>query len=124
MAQATHMSLEPKRSSVSHESSLLPAERPSSILIEDLAPVISGGRHRAKRCVGDSVTVTATIFCAGHDLLGAAVRYRPPGLARWREAPLEQTSTERFEGVFSVSQPGYWGWQVVAWTDRFATGRD
>jgi starch synthase (maltosyl-transferring) len=118
------MSLEPKRSSVSLESSLLPAERPSSILIEDLAPVISGGRHRVKRCVGDSVTVTAAIFCAGHDLLGAAVRYRPPGPGRWREAPLEQTAAERFEGVFTVSKPGYWGWQVVAWTDRFATWRD
>ena len=88
---------------------------PPSILIEDLAPVVSGGRHRVKRCVGDSVTVSAAIFCAGHDLLGAAVRYRHRAPGRWREAPLEQTGAERFEGVFTVSKPGYWGWQVVAW---------
>jgi starch synthase (maltosyl-transferring) len=124
MAQATRRSQQPNPTTVAAEAPALPAARPSPILIEDLAPVLEGGRHRAKRCVGDSVAVSATIFRSGHELLGAALRYRPQGFLRWREVPLEQTGEDRWAGTFTVTRVGYWSWQVLAWTDRFATWRD
>jgi starch synthase (maltosyl-transferring) len=124
MAQATRRSQQPNPTTVAAEAPALPAARPSPILIEDLAPVLEGARHRAKRCVGDSVAVSATIFRSGHELLGAALRYRPQGFLRWREVPLEQTGEDRWAGTFTVTRVGYWSWQVLAWTDRFATWRD
>ena len=124
MAQAIRIPAEPKQSAAPDKPGPLPSERPSQILIEDLAPVIGGGRYRVKRCVDDSVAVSAAIFRSGHDLLGAAVRYRPaePG-GRWREAPLAPRGEDVWTGAFTVSKIGYWSWQVIAWTDRFATWR-
>jgi starch synthase (maltosyl-transferring) len=119
-----HVGGEPQTKQRSKGPKPLPAKRPSQILIEGVTPVVAGGRHRAKRCVGDSVSVSATIFRSGHDLLGAGVRYCPPGVGRWSEARLEPTGQDRWEGEFSVSKPGCWRWQVIAWTDRFATWRD
>ena len=49
----------------------LPEQRPARVVIEDAQPVIDGGRYRAKRCIGDSVEVSATIFRDGHDILRA-----------------------------------------------------
>jgi hypothetical protein len=43
----------------------LPRRRPSSILIADPAPVVDGGAHPTKRCAGDQVAVSATIFRDG-----------------------------------------------------------
>jgi starch synthase (maltosyl-transferring) len=124
MAQAIHIPAEPKQSAAPDKLGPLPSERPSQILIEDLAPVIGDGRYRVKRCVGDSVAVSAAIFRSGHDLLGAAVRYRlaEPG-GRWREAPLAPRGEDSWTGAFTVSKIGYWSWQVIAWTARFATWR-
>src|ERR1700733_5737456 len=113
MAQAIRIPAEPKQSAAPDKPGPLPSERPSKILVEDRAPVIGGGRYRVKRCVDDSVAVSAAIFRSGHDLLGAAVRYRPaePG-GRWREAPLVPRGEDSWSGAFTVSKIGYWSWQV------------
>ena len=66
----------------------LPAAKPARVVIEDLQPVIDGGRYRAKRCVGDTVEVSATIFRDGHDVLRAIAHHRPRGERRWREVPM------------------------------------
>ena len=47
------------------------------IEIDDVAPVVSGGRYPAKAVVGEVVPVTATVWREGHDALSATlvVRY-------------------------------------------------
>jgi starch synthase (maltosyl-transferring) len=94
---------------------------PLSILIRDVEPQIDCGRHPVKRVVGEEVVVFATIFRDGHDVLGAAVRYRAPGARRWREAPLEPLGNDRWRGSFTVDAPGRWMFSVAAWTDRIAS---
>lgn len=72
------------------------------IEIDDVQPVVSGGRYPAKAVVGEIVPVTATVWREGHDAVAATlvVRYHgtaypkladdPPGLARSVEAvPIE-----------------------------------
>lgn len=76
------------------------------IAIDDVAPVISGGRYPAKAVVGEIVPVTATVWREGHDAVAATlvVRYHgrgypklvedPPGLVRTAEAvPIEDVVT-------------------------------
>ncbi|MGE2727317.1 alpha-1,4-glucan--maltose-1-phosphate maltosyltransferase [Mycolicibacterium pulveris] len=76
------------------------------IAIDDVAPVISGGRYPAKAVVGEIVPVTATVWREGHDAVAATlvVRYHgraypklaedPPGLVRTAEAvPIEEVVT-------------------------------
>src|SRR5205085_8339095 len=53
------------------------SEPPSRIRIALPQPAIDGGtRYAPKRCVGDTVTVSADIFRDGHEILRAVVRYR------------------------------------------------
>ena len=64
------------------------------IQIENPQPLIDCGRYRAKACVGDVVSVSATVFRDGHDLL-RAVRYRGPSSRRWSEAPMRHADRRR-----------------------------
>jgi starch synthase (maltosyl-transferring) len=97
---------------------------PTRIQILDLQPQIDCGRWPVKRSVGDRVTVGATIFRDGHELLGAAVRYKPNGATRWQEAPLEPLGNDRWAGSFEVDRCGAWGFRVEAWVDRVASFQD
>ncbi|MFL5840923.1 MAG: alpha-1,4-glucan--maltose-1-phosphate maltosyltransferase [Thermoleophilaceae bacterium] len=101
---------------------------PPRIEIQYPAPAVDDGRYAAKRCVGDSVTVSADIFRDGHDKLRAVVRYRGPGGSRWRESELRPIDAHldgvRWAGEFQVDAKGRWEYSIQAWTDVFGTWRD
>jgi starch synthase (maltosyl-transferring) len=104
------------------------AESPPRIRINYPAPTVDGGRYPAKRCVGDTVKVSADVFRDGHEILRAVVRYKAPGARRWLEAPLQPVDAHingvRWEGEFTVETQGRWEWTIEAWSDLFATWRD
>jgi starch synthase (maltosyl-transferring) len=104
------------------------AEPPARIHINYPAPTVDGGKYPAKRCVGDTVTVTADVFRDGHEMLRAAIKYKAPGARRWLETPMHEVDAHvngvRWQGEFTVETPGGWEWTIEAWTDRFATWRD
>jgi starch synthase (maltosyl-transferring) len=116
---------------------------PSPIIIQRRRPIVDDGTYPVKRIVGDIVDLRAEIFRDGHDLLAAAVRYRP--LARaprpqtapdtdgdaaraWRETPLQRLDAiwdgVLWGGSFTVDEPGRWEYVFVAWNDRFGTWLD
>ncbi len=101
----------------------LPARRPERIRIERIWPQIDGGRYPVKRTVGARVDVWATLLRDGHEVLGGALRYRPAGTRRWREAPLEAIpeDLDRWHGSFVADRLGRWQFGVVAWVDRVAS---
>jgi starch synthase (maltosyl-transferring) len=103
-------------------------EPPSRIQIQHPAPAVDGGRYAAKRCVGDSVTVSADIFRDGHDKLRAVVRFRGPEGGEWGEAELLPVDAHldgvRWAGEFVVDARGRWEYVIEAWTDVFGTWRD
>ncbi len=94
---------------------------PPRIQIQHVEPLVDCGRYAIKRTVGDSVAVFASIFKDGHDVLGAAVRVKPPGATRWQETLLRPLGNDRWSGSFDVDAPGRWSWRIDAWTDRIAT---
>jgi starch synthase (maltosyl-transferring) len=104
------------------------SEPPERIQIQYPEPAVDGGRYAAKRCVGDTVTVSADVFRDGHDMLRAVVRYRGPGDEDWQEAPLRPTDRHldgvRWAGELTVDRSGAWEFTVEAWTDVFGTWRD
>src|SRR5205823_12465418 len=103
----------------------LPAKLPPRIRIEDVWPTLDDGRYPVKRTVGSKVDVWATIVRDGHEVLAAAVRYRPPGGRRWREVSMQREpfAPDRWRGSFEVTDLGRWQFGVVAWVDRIASWR-
>ena len=103
-------------------------EPPSRIEVQHPAPAVDGGRYAAKRCVGDTVTVSADIFRDGHDKLRAVVRYRGPKGGRWKESEMLPIDAHidgvRWQGEFPVDAQGHWEYSIEAWTDVFGTWRD
>jgi starch synthase (maltosyl-transferring) len=99
------------------------AEPPRRILIQDVRPQVDCGRYAVKAVARDRVDVSATITRDGHEVLGAAVRFKSPGAARWRESPLEPVGNDRYEGGFDADEPGRWYFRIEAWHDRVASYR-
>ncbi len=100
-------------------------DAPDRIVIQHPDPAIDGGRYAIKRCVGDTVAVSADIFRDGHDLLAAVVRFKPVSASAWREAPLVPIDAHhdgvRWAGEFSVDTVGDWEYEIQAWVDAVAT---
>ncbi|HZR90797.1 MAG TPA: alpha-1,4-glucan--maltose-1-phosphate maltosyltransferase [Gaiellaceae bacterium] len=101
----------------------LPKRRPARIQIQQVWPLLDCGRYPVKRSLGEELHVWADVFCDGHDVLRAAVRYRPPGARRSLEAPMEPIGSDRWHGAFACSQLGRWRYTVTAWIDRAASWR-
>ncbi|HZQ89775.1 MAG TPA: alpha-1,4-glucan--maltose-1-phosphate maltosyltransferase [Gaiellaceae bacterium] len=100
------------------------ATPPPRIQILEVKPLVDCGRFPVKRTVGDRIEVGARIFRDGHDVLAAAVRYRPAGATRWQESALEPLGNDHWSGSFTVDRPGTWSFRIEAWTDRIASYRD
>ena len=65
----------------------MPGQFPTAV-IENLQPLIDGGRYPIKRVVGEDLVVEADIFKDGHDIVAAALemaRSRRTQLARDRD---------------------------------------
>ena len=105
-----------------------PEPPPTRIQIQYPVPAVDAGAYPAKRCVGDTVSVSADVFRDGHDLLRAVVRHRAPGASEWGESELQRIDAHlggvRWAGTFRVDQIGRWEYTIEAWTDVFATWRD
>jgi hypothetical protein len=100
-----------------------PKKRPARIQIQDVWPSLDCGRWPAKRTLGGTLEVSATIFADGHDVLGAAVRHRAPCARKWAETTMEHLGNDRWLGSVEVDELGRWRYSIVAWVDRFASWR-
>ena len=96
---------------------------PSRIQIQDVWPQTDCGRFPTKAAVGERVPVWATIFRDGHEVLGAAVRYRRKGTRKWQDAPMHEFGSDRWLGHIEVDQVGRWEFTIAAWVDPRASWR-
>jgi starch synthase (maltosyl-transferring) len=91
------------------------------IKIQSLTPLVDCGRYPAKACVGDEVRVEATIVRDGHEVLGAALRTKPPGARRWAEESMTDLGNDRWAASFAPGSSGRWSYRVEAWVDPVAS---
>jgi starch synthase (maltosyl-transferring) len=96
------------------------------IVIEAVQPSIDCGRYPAKRIVGQTCDVEATIFRDGPDVVRAVVRWHLKGQRGASEAPLAYANRglDRWRGSFPLEVNGRILFTVEAWTDHFATWLD
>src|SRR5438309_3222158 len=90
-----------------------------SAVIENLQPLIDGGRYPIKRVTGEDLVVEADIFKEGHDVVAAALKWRMVGETRWHETPMRLIDNDRWRGVCTLYENAIYEYTVEAWTDKF-----
>jgi starch synthase (maltosyl-transferring) len=96
-------------------------ERLSHILIEDVQPIVDGGRYPVKRIVGEPCIVEADIFRDGHQIIRAAVKYRRKSDEGFSESPMVPFDNDRWRGEFTPGENTRYVYTIEAWTDLFAS---
>jgi len=96
----------------------MPRAFPSAV-IENLQPLIDGGRYPVKRVVGEDLVVEADIFKDGHDVVAAVLKWRVLGKRAWRETPMIFVDNDRWRGVCTLYDEALHEYTVEAWTDTF-----
>ena len=90
-----------------------------SVVIENLQPLIEGGRYPIKRIVGEDLAVEADIFKDGHDVVAAVLKWRVLRERAWRETPMIFVDNDRWRGVCTFYDEAVHEYTVEAWTDTF-----
>ncbi len=98
-------------------------ERFSSVVIENLAPLLDGGRYPLKRVIDQELEVSADIFKDGHDLVAAVLKWRPAGAQEWWETPMTAGENDRWSGVAHFVNNAEYELTIEAWGDEFGSWR-
>lgn len=98
-----------------------PSEGRRRVVIEEIQPVVDGGRYPAKRTLGDRVAVTAAIFSDGHDHVAARLLYRKASEKTWNSTPFQPLPNDLWTASFPVDQLGTWEFSIEAWVDHIDT---
>src|ERR1700676_2366672 len=89
--------------------------------IEDIYPLIDGGRFPVKRIVGERVEVWGDVYRDGHDVVAAALVWRLERDREWRREPMGQHENDRWGGAVTPEDTRRYVYAIEAWTDEFAT---
>src|SRR5512132_991729 len=91
----------------------------SSVVIENLQPLLDGGDYPVKRVVDEDLAVETDIFKDGHDVVAAVLKWRVLGKRAWRETPMNFVDNDRWRGICTLYDENIHEYTVEAWTDAF-----
>lgn len=94
------------------------------VVIENLAPIVDGGKFPVKRAVGEEVNVSADIFVEGHDSIKSLLLYRLEKGEDYFSVPMEHMGNDRWQGSFFVSEKCPYFFTLEAWVDPFLTWKE
>jgi len=97
--------------------------RPPTVVIQNVTPLIDGGRYPVKRCIGEDLTIEADVFKDGHDEVSAVLKWRKSGEARWHETPMlpVPNGQDRWKGTAAFFGAGFYELTIEGWGDTFRT---
>ncbi|MEY2527172.1 MAG: hypothetical protein QOE73_1943 [Verrucomicrobiota bacterium] len=101
----------------------MPRALPSAV-IENLRPLIDGGRYPVKRVTFEDLVVEADVFKDGHDVVAAALKWRVLGETRWQETSMVHIDNDRWRGECTLYENSIYEYTVEAWTDTFRSWRE
>ncbi len=97
----------------------MPRAFPTAV-IENLQPLVDGGRYPIKRVTGEDLVVEADVFKDGHDVVAAILKWRTVGEAHWHETAMALVENDRWRGVCTFGENATYEYTVEAWADTFA----
>ena len=100
-----------------------PNEGRGRVVIENVEPEVNCGRFPIKRVVDDEVHVEADVFGDGHDEVRARLLWKQEGNTRWQSTEMLPLGNDRWQGKFSVGQPGRYRYTIAGEIDHFGTWR-
>ena len=100
-----------------------PKDLRRTVIIENVAPLVDGGRYPVKREVGMVLEVSADIFKEGHEVLRAFLKYRRIDESVWRERPMRFVDNDRWAGAFTPTDNARYLYTIEAVADAFASWR-
>ncbi|MBE2181263.1 MAG: alpha-1,4-glucan--maltose-1-phosphate maltosyltransferase [Chthoniobacterales bacterium] len=96
----------------------------TTMVIENVQPLLDCGRYAVKRVAGQTMRVTADVFKDGHDVIAVVLKWRPAGAKAWRETPMKHEGNDAWSGVFSLVAMGDYEFTIEAWPDAYASWRE
>lgn len=96
----------------------------TTVVMENVQPLIDGGRYAVKRAAGQTMRVTADVFKDGHDVIAVVLKWRKVGSKAWRETAMTAEGNDAWSGVFPLADEGDYEFTIEAWPDAYATWRE
>jgi starch synthase (maltosyl-transferring) len=91
------------------------------VVVENIQPVVDGGRYAVKAIEGDLFKVSADIFSDSHDYISAFLKYKHQHDEVWSETRLNPSNNDQYEAVFELSKIGFYYYFIEAFIDNAAT---
>lgn len=88
-------------------------------VIENIQPLVDGGRYPVKRAVGEDLIVEADVFKDGHDVVAALLKWRKLGESQWHETTMAHVDNDRWRGACTFYENAVYEYTVEAWSDSF-----
>jgi len=86
-------------------------------VIENVSPLVSGGKHAIKRVKGDKLSIEADVFADGHDVINSWLFAKHKNEKKWKATPLEYVVNDRWRVEFIAEKEGEYSYYIEAWVD-------
>jgi starch synthase (maltosyl-transferring) len=100
----------------------LPQSPIGRIPVQDVRPLVDGGRRPSKSVVDEAFDVTAVVFREGHDAVNASVVLRDPDGTEHRGTMVcTNPGLNTWAATVVADREGWWAYWVEGWSDPYGT---
>lgn len=97
------------------------SNRPATVVISNVSPLVEGGKYPTKRVIGEPLRVEADIFKEGHDEVVTMLVWRSAGSSEWHGIPMQHLGNDRWTASLTFNERGCYEIAITAWADDFLT---
>ncbi|MEM3655329.1 MAG: maltotransferase domain-containing protein [Thermoprotei archaeon] len=95
--------------------------RAEDVVIQNVRPIVDGGKYPVKRIVGERLNVEVEAFTTGERAVRADLLVKFPQGGEWKRIPMDQKREDWFTASISLDQIGVVEYTVEAWIDDYLT---
>jgi starch synthase (maltosyl-transferring) len=92
-------------------------------VVDEVLPIVDGGRFAVKCAVGRALDVTVHAFTDGHDLVRVLLCWRAEGTNEDTEVEMIPLGNDVWKASFTPPKSGRYSYTAVAWVDHFRSWR-